>query len=66
MNQIMLYCTFAPGPWVTRTAHLTWMDAVMHDMGSLGHMLPMDLPRDWMNLTLDWDVWRGVRCGQPC
>ena len=32
----------------------------MHDMGSLGRMLQIDLPRDWANLALDRDVWRGV------
>ena len=30
--------------------HLTWMDAVMHYMGSRGHTLQIDLPRDWANL----------------
>ena len=40
---------------------LTWMDTTMHDMGSLGRTLQIDLPRDWANLR---DVWRGVvnRC----
>ena len=44
--------------------HLTWMDTAMHDMGSTGHTLQIGLPRDWANLALDWDVWRGVvsRC----
>ena len=37
--------------------HLTWMDTAMHDMGSLGHMLQIDLPRDWANCT--------GTCGQP-
>ena len=32
----------------------------MHDMGSLGRMLQIDLPRDWANLALYRDVWRGV------
>ena len=34
------------------------------DMGSLGRMLQIDLPRDWANLALHRDVWRGVvsRC----
>ena len=32
----------------------------MHDMGSLGHTLQIDLPRDWANLALYRDVWRGV------
>ena len=43
---------------------LTWMDTAMHDMGSLGRMLQIDLPRDWANLALYRDVWRGVvsRC----
>ena len=34
----------------------------MHDMGSLGHTLQIDLPRDWANLALYRDVRRG---GQP-
>ena len=38
---------------------LTWMDTAMHDMGSLGSMLQIDLPRDWANLALYRDVWRG-------
>ena len=38
--------------------HLTWMD-----MGSLGHMLQIDLPRDWANLALYRDVWRGWSAG---
>ena len=44
--------------------HITSMDTAMHDMGSLGHMLQIDLPRDWAKLALYWDVWRGVisRC----
>ena len=44
--------------------HLTWMDTAMHDMGSLGRMLQIDLPRDWASLALHRDVWRGVvsRC----
>ena len=40
--------------------HLTWMDTAMHDMGILGHMLLIDLPRDWANLALYRDVWRVV------
>ena len=44
--------------------HLTWMDTAMHDMGSLGHMLQIDLSRDWANLALYRDVWKGLvsRC----
>ena len=36
----------------------------MHDMGSLGRTLQIDLPRDWASLALRRDVWRGVvsRC----
>ena len=36
----------------------------LHDVGSLGRMLQIDLPRDWANLALHRDVWRGVvsRC----
>ena len=29
--------------------HLTWMDTTMHDKGSLGRTLHIDLPRDWAN-----------------
>ena len=49
-------------PWGTPT--FTWMDTAMHDMGSLGHTLQIDLPRDWASLALHRDVWRGVvsRC----
>ena len=35
----------------------------MHDMGSLGHTLQVDLPRDWAKLgylALHRDMWRGV------
>ena len=32
--------------------HLTWMDTAMYDMGSLGHMLQIDLPRYGANLAL--------------
>ena len=38
------------------------MDTAMHDMGSLGRMLQIDLPRDWANLALYRDVEGG---GQP-
>ena len=40
--------------------HLTWMDTATHDMGSLDHTLQIDLSRDWANLALYRDVWRGV------
>ena len=39
------------------------MDTAMHDMGSLGRMLQIDLPRDWANLALYRDVWRGWSAG---
>ena len=45
--------------------YVTWMDTAMHDdMGSLGRTLHIDLPRDWANLALYRDVWKGVvsRC----
>ena len=38
---------------------MVWMDTAMHDMGSLGRTLQIDLPRDWANLALHRDVWRG-------
>ena len=44
--------------------HLTWMDTAMHGIGSIGHTLQIDLPRDWTNLALYWDVWRAGG-GQP-
>ena len=44
----------------TERPRLTWMDTAMHDMGSTGHTLQMDLPQDWANLALLWGVWRGV------
>ena len=34
-------------------------------MGSLGHTLQTDLPRDWANLAVDRDVWRAEGGGQP-
>ena len=42
--------------------HVTWMDtaSAKHDMGCLGHTVQIDLPRDWANLALYRDVWRGV------
>ena len=40
--------------------HLMWMATAMHVLGSLGHTLQADLPRDWANLALYWDVWRVV------
>ena len=43
--------------------HLTWMDTTMHDMGSLGHTLQIELPRDWANLALHRDCVEGD--GQP-
>ena len=42
------------------------MDTAMHDMGSLGHTLEMDLPRDWASPALA--LYRDVRVeggGQP-
>ena len=44
--------------------HFTWMDTAMHDMGSAGHTLQIDLPLAWTNLALYRDVWRVVisRC----
>ena len=33
-------------------SYLKWMDTAMHDMGSLGRTLQIDLPRDWANLAL--------------
>ena len=43
--------------------HLTLMDTAMHDMGSLGRTLHIGLPRDWANLALYRDMWRGWSAG---
>ena len=57
-----------PQAYVPNPLQGTWMDTAMHDMGSLGHTLQIDLLRDWANLALYWGVctrvWRGVvsRC----
>ena len=42
--------------------YLTLMDTAMHDMGSLGHTLQIDRPRDWANLALYWDMWSRGGC----
>ena len=34
--------------------HLTWADTAMHDIGSLRQMLQIELPKDWVNLALDY------------
>ena len=61
MVKQLLFAHSIPGhPRPMGRPHLTWMDTAMHDMGSLGHMLQIDLPRDWANLALYRDVWRGV------
>ena len=65
MVKQLLFAHSIPGhPRPTGRPHLTWMETAMHDMGSLGRMLQIDLPRDWANLALHRDVWRGVvsRC----
>ena len=65
MVKQLLFAHSIPGhPRPLGRPHLTWMDTAMHDMGSLGRMLQIDLPRDWANLALYRDVWRGVvsRC----
>ena len=61
-NDVMVKQLLYHGP--IGRPHLTWMDTVMHEMGSLGRTLHLDLPRDWANLALYRDVWRGVvsRC----
>ena len=65
MVKQLLFAHSIPGhPRPMGRPHLMWMDTAMHDMGSLGHMLQIDLPRDWANLALYRNVWRGVvsRC----
>ena len=64
MVKQLLFAHSIPGhPRPIGRPHLTWMDTAMHDMGSLGHTLPI-VPRDWANIALYRDVWRGVvsRC----
>ena len=40
----MMMMMMIPGhPTPMGCPHLTWMDTAMHDMGSLGHMLQIDL-----------------------
>ena len=61
----LLFVYYIPGhPRPMGRPHLTRMDTAMHDMGSLGRTLQIDPPRDWANLALHRDVWRGVvsRC----
>ena len=61
MVKQLLFAHSIPGhPRPIGRPHLTWMDTAMHDMGSPGHMLQIDLPRDWANLALYRDVRRGV------
>ena len=65
MVKQLLFAHSIPGhPRPTGRPHLTWMDTAIHDMGSLGRTLHIDLPQDWANLALYRDVWRGVvsRC----
>ena len=64
-----LLCVHSSAPSRATLGHmgcprLMWMDTTMHDMGSLGHTLQIDLPRNWASLALYWDVWRVVvrRC----
>ena len=61
MVKQLLFAHSIPGhPRPMGRPHLTWMDAAIHDMGSLGRTLHVDLPRDWANLALYRDVRRGV------
>ena len=60
-----LWILFKAGVRKKQQLLLTWMGTAMHDMGSLGRTLQIiDFPRDWANLALYRDVWRGVvsRC----
>ena len=60
MVKQMLFAHSNPGhPRPMGRPRLSWMDTAMHDMGSLGRMLHIDLPRDWANLAQYRDVWRG-------
>ena len=69
MVKQLLFAHSIPGhPRPMGRPHLTWMATMattMHDMGSLGHTLQIDLSRDWANLALYRDVWKGgvSRCG---
>ena len=65
MVKQLLFAHTIPGhPKPIGRPHLTWMDTAMHDMDSLGRTLQIHLSRDWANLALHRDVWRGVvsRC----
>ena len=65
MVKQLLFVHSIPGhPRPMVRPHLTWMDTAMHDMGSVGRTLQIELPRDWANLALYRIVWRGVvsRC----
>ena len=57
MVKQMLFAHSNPGhPRPMGRPRLSWMDTAMHDMGSLGRTLQIDLPRDWANLALHRDV----------
>ena len=48
MVKQLLFAHSIPGhPRPMRRPHLTWMDTAMHDMGSQGRTLQIDLPREW-------------------
>ena len=61
MVKQLISAHFIPGhPRPKRRPHLMWMDTAVHDIGTLGRTLQIDFPRDWANLALYRDVWRGV------
>ena len=63
VKQLLFAHSIAGHPRLMGRPHLTWMDTAMHDMGSQSRTLQIDLPRDWANLALYRDVWRGGSAG---
>ena len=65
MANQLLYADSIPGsPRPVGRPHYMWMDGAMQDLSTLGPRLQLDLLRDWPNLALDRELWRGVasRC----
>ena len=46
VKQLLLAHSIPGHPRPMGRPHLTWMDTAMHDMGSLGRTLQIDLPRE--------------------
>lgn len=57
----LLHASSIPGhPRCVGRPCLTWMDAAMHDMHTLGPAVKLDLVHDWPRLALDRGLWRGI------